>query len=170
MKSKGYLAAGCSVALLGSLLAGCTGGTPTKNEGVGSKVVDTGTKAADDTKKANPLNVTWMRYEHPSQPLVANSVVVQEILKRKNIKLEIQSTPQSNYDDKKKTLIATNTLPDVLLVKQDDISNFADTGVFLDLTKYMDKMPNFKKIIADNPEINKNKIDGKLYGFPLTQR
>ncbi|MCU6794369.1 extracellular solute-binding protein [Paenibacillus sp. WQ 127069] len=161
MNKKGYLAAGCSVALLGTIVAGCsTAGTKP----------EAGTKAADDAKNAKPVTVTWMRYEHPSQPLIANSMVVQESLKRKNIKLEIQSTPQSNYDDKKKTLIATNTLPDVLLVKQDDISNFADTGVFLDLTPYLDKMPNFKKVIADNPEINKNKIDGKLYGFPLAQK
>ncbi|NHN34221.1 extracellular solute-binding protein [Paenibacillus agricola] len=159
MNKKGYLAAGCSVAVLGGLLAGCAGET---------KSTGSGTKAAEDSKQ--PVAVTWMRYEHPSQPLVANSNFVKESLKRKNIKLEIQSTPQSNYDDKKKTLIATNTLPDVTLVKQDDISNFADTGVFLDLTPYLDKMPNFKKVMAEYPEINKNKIDGKLYGFPLTQK
>ncbi|TBL80793.1 extracellular solute-binding protein [Paenibacillus thalictri] len=159
----GYISAGCAVMLLGTTLAGCGGGTSSDKPAAGNK-------AAGGAQAEKPLSITWMRFEHPTQALLSDSVVVKEVLKRKNVKLELQSTPQSNYDDKKKTLIATNTLPDVLLVKQDDITNFADTGIFLDLTPYLDKMPNFKKAIADNPEINKTKVEGKLYGFPLAQR
>lgn len=159
-KRMGFVGAGCVVALLGGLLAGC-GGT--------AKPADPA-KAADSDQSANPLVLSWMRYEHPSQALAADSQTVQEILRKKNVKLELQSTPQSNYDDKKKTLIATNSIPDVIMVKQDDLSNFADSGIFLDLTPYLDKMPNFKKIVQEHPEINKNKFDGKLYGFPLVQK
>ncbi len=149
-------------------LTGCTGD---KGKGATEPSASAPSSAsASPIAAPEPVTITWMRYEHPIQVLNPNSVVIQESLKRKNVQLKIQSAPQSNYDDKKKTLIATNTMPDVLLVKQDDISNFADTGIFLDLTNYLDKMPNFKQTIADNPEINKNKIDGKLYGFPLALR
>lgn len=116
------------------------------------------------------LNLTWMRYENPIQPFDPNSLILPEIVKRKHVKLDIQSIPQSNYEDKKKSLIATNNIPDLMLVKQDDISNFSDTGIFLDLTPYLDRMPNFKKILQEYPEIQKNRVDGKLYGFPLTQK
>lgn len=116
---------------------------------------------------ANQRTLTWMRYEHSSQALNPNSVVSQEILKRKNVKLELQSVPQSNYEDKKKTLIATNTLPDVIMVNQNDLWNYADSGIFLDITPYLEKMPNFQKLMKQKPEINKTKVDDKLYGFPL---
>lgn len=162
MKSKkGIMAVTGSLLVLSSVLSGC-GSSSTDNTATPAT-----TAGAASTPAAQPLSLTWMRYEHASQAIVSNSKAVQEIEKRKNVKLNMQSVPQSNYDDKKKTLIATNTLPDVMLVKQDDIQNFADSGAFLDLTPYLDKMPNLKKFISQQPEINKNKIDGKLYGFPL---
>ncbi|WP_409345931.1 extracellular solute-binding protein [Paenibacillus sp. MBLB4367] len=162
-----WLTGGSAFALSAALLAGC-GGTAANGTNQGDAGGQPG--AQQSAKPAKALELTWMRYEHPSQALVADSAVVQEIQKRKQVKLNLQSVPQSNYDDKKKTLISTNTIPDVLLVKQEDIQNFADSGVFLDLTPYLDKMPNFKKIMQEHPEINKNKLDGKLYGFPLVSR
>jgi putative aldouronate transport system substrate-binding protein len=166
MKSKkGIMAVTGSLLVLSSVLSGCGSSSTTSTNNSAAPATTAGT--ASTPVSAEPLSLTWMRYEHASQAIVANSKAVQEIAKRKNVKLNLQSVPQSNYDDKKKTLIATNTLPDVMLVKQDDIQNFADTGAFLDLTPYLDKMPNLKKVISQQPEINKNKIDGKLYGFPL---
>lgn len=166
MKSKkGIMAVTGSLLVLSSVLNGCGSSSTTSTNNSATPASTAG--AASTAVSAQPLSLTWMRYEHASQAIVSNSKAVQEISKRKNVKLNLQSVPQSNYDDKKKTLIATNTLPDVMLVKQDDIQNFADTGAFLDLTPYLDKMPNLKKVISQQPEINKNKIDGKLYGFPL---
>lgn len=166
MKSKkGIMAVTGSLLVLSSVLGGCGSSSTTSTNNSSTPATTAG--SASTPGSAQPLSLTWMRYEHPSQAIVANSKAVQEIAKRKNVKLNLQSVPQSNYDDKKKTLIATNTLPDVMLVKQDDIQNFADSGAFLDLSPYLDKMPNLKKVISQQPEINKNKIDGKLYGFPL---
>jgi putative aldouronate transport system substrate-binding protein len=167
IKKRNLWAAGCSVLLIGSLAAGCTStksSTSTTSPSAAASAAPTSAASAAPPKE---LSLTWMRYEASSQALPADSQAVKEIQKRKNVKLDIQSVPQSNYEDKKKTLIATNTLPDILMVKQDDITNFADSGVFLDLTPYLDKMPNFQKVIQGHPEINKNKLDGKLYGFPL---
>ncbi|MBA2938692.1 extracellular solute-binding protein [Paenibacillus sp. CGMCC 1.16610] len=167
---KGIMTVTGSLLLLSSVLSGCGSSSttsPASTNNASTSAPATTAGAASTPAAAQPLSLTWMRYEHPSQAIVANSKAVQEIAKRKNVKLNLQSVPQSNYDDKKKTLIATNTLPDIMLVKQDDIQNFADSGTFLDLTPYLDKMPNLKKVISQQPEINKNKIDGKLYGFPL---
>lgn len=161
-KKRGFIVASGTVLVLSALLTAC-GGTGNKTDSAAKPSGSAATSAAP----AKALELTWMRYEHPSQAIVADSQVVKEIKSRKNVTLNLQSVPQSNYEDKKKTLIATNTLPDIMLVKQDDIQNYADTGAFLDLTPYLDKMPNFKKVIEQHPDINKNKIDGKLYGFPL---
>jgi putative aldouronate transport system substrate-binding protein len=159
IKQKTILTVCCSLALLGSLLAGCS--SPDKSNVKASKVTSVAAKH---------MTLSWMRYEHSSQALDVNSVVVQEIKKRKNVKLELQSVPQSNYEDKKKTLIATNSIPDVIMVNQNDLSNYADLNIFLDLTPYLDQMPNFRKLIAQKPEINKTKVDGKIYGFPLATK
>ncbi|WJH32697.1 extracellular solute-binding protein [Paenibacillus sp. CC-CFT747] len=67
----------------------------------------------------------------------------------------------------KKILIATNNIPDILSVSSSDLNEYGRTGVFLDITKYLDQMPNFKKVIQDNPEIKRLYVDGKLYGFPV---
>jgi putative aldouronate transport system substrate-binding protein len=161
----------CAVLMLGGLLASCSGNNKEGAEPSTSPAAATATSTSAGTPTSTPgkpLELTVMRFEQPAQAVLNDSVVVKEILKRKNVKLQMQSVPQSNYDDKKKTLIATNTLPDIMLVSQADIQNFADSGAFLDLTPYLPKMPNLAKWIAAGPEINKNKIDGKLYGFPLT--
>lgn len=157
--------AGCAALLPVGLLAACGGGPETPPSSASQPAASGG--GASTPAPAAPLELTWMRYEHPSQAFINDSLAVQEFLKRKNVKLSLQGVPQSNYDDKKKTLIATNTTPDIMLVKQDDIQNYADTGIFLDLTPYLDKMPHLKKVIEAQPDINKNRIDGKLYGFPL---
>jgi putative aldouronate transport system substrate-binding protein len=155
------LTACCLLVVVGSLVAGCD----SSPNGPVKPLVRASFSPSD-----NQMALTWMRYEHPSQALDANSVVVQEIQKRKNVKLDLQSVPQSNYEDKKKTLIATNSIPDIIMVNQNDLSDFADTRIFLDLTPYLDKMPNFHKLIEQKPEINKTKVDGKLYGFPLVTK
>ncbi|TVY11178.1 extracellular solute-binding protein [Paenibacillus cremeus] len=151
ISKKGVLTV-CSVLVLTSVL-GCS--SPSSEGG--------------EAKSDKPLVLTWMRYENPTQPFSASAEIIPEILKRKNVQLQIQAIPQNSYDDKKKTLIATNKIPDVILVKQDDISSFSDSGVFLDLTPYLDQLPNFKQLLQEYPEIGKNQIDGKWYGFPLAQ-
>ncbi|MDR6552247.1 extracellular solute-binding protein [Paenibacillus qinlingensis] len=148
------LSACCSLVVVGSLMAGCNN-------------TDDLSLSKRTTDSANKRTLSWMRYEHSSQALHVNSVILEEIAKRKNVKLDLQSVPQSNYEDKKKTLIATKALPDVIMVNQNDLLNYADSGVFLDLTPYLDRMPNFRKLISQKPEINKTKVDDKLYGFPL---
>jgi putative aldouronate transport system substrate-binding protein len=155
LTKKKIVAVSTALVLLGGLLAGCGKG-------------DSGSKSAAGVDQ--PLELTWMRFEHPSQAILTNSKVVRVIEEKQNIKLKMQSVPQSNYDDKKKTLIATDTIPDILLVKQDDIQNFADSGIFLELTPYLDRMPNFSKVLEEHPDALKNKVDDKLYGFPLLTR
>jgi putative aldouronate transport system substrate-binding protein len=137
---RGMLTASCSMVLAGILVAGCSGGA-----GNAVKPFEAAKSASEPAKL---MTLSWMRYEHPSQALDTNSVAVQEILKRKNVKLELQSVPQSNYEDKKKTLIATNSIPDVLLVNQSDLSSFADSGIFLDLTPYLDALADLCYLIS----------------------
>jgi hypothetical protein len=56
-------------------------------------------------------------------------------------------------------------MPDIMLVSQADLMNYSSTGVFVNLSDYMDQMPNFKKVYDMYPEMQKNQIEGSVYGF-----
>ncbi|WP_274649508.1 extracellular solute-binding protein [Paenibacillus humicola] len=140
-------------------LAGCSGGA-------GKSGDDAGSAGGNASSGRKTVEITVMRGEHPAQPLVQDSPVMKEIEKQTGVKIDLQSVPGSDYDAKKKTLITTNNIPDVLSVSRTDLENFAKTGIFLDVTKYLDQMPNFKKRLEEQPETQKLMMDGKLYGFP----
>jgi putative aldouronate transport system substrate-binding protein len=114
------------------------------------------------------LTLRFISREHPSQPVDPHSPVVREIFRRTGVKLEIETVPQSSYEEKKKMLIATNSIPDVIFVTQTDLNNFASTGIFLPVSDYTNKYaPHFNKVMKANPEIKKFYINGKQYGFPV---
>lgn len=144
------------------VLAGCS---------ASKKVVEE--KVSDHEKEASQkeaITISVLRPEHPSQPLRSNAPSLQQIEKVKGVKIELKSAPLSDYDVKKKTLISTNRLPDVTFLDIKDIQENASSGMFLDLTPYMDRMPNLKKALEKYPEFNKVLVNGKLYGFPNLDR
>ncbi len=165
----------CLIMVLVFLLAACgTSNSSKNNESASSPSKQDGNTSASNpdsnATKEKPLEITWMREERAGREVKPDSVAIQEFLKRQNVKVNVQGIPSSGFNDKKKVLIATDTLPDVLMVAQNDIQEFADTGVFLNLSNYLQLMPNFLKVIEEDPEINKNRINGDLYGFPFAAK
>ncbi len=124
-------------------------------------------EGAASGKAAEPVTLTMMNTEAAAQPLRVDSPVVKEIEKRLNIVLKIEAVPAAGYNEKKNTLIATNQIPDIIRLDGEDIQLYARTGVFLPVSDYAQQLPDFYKLVADRPDINKIKVDGKLYGFPM---
>ncbi|TMV48148.1 extracellular solute-binding protein [Paenibacillus mesophilus] len=123
--------------------------------------------AASD-KGREPRTITVMRSDSSIQPVLKDSPALKQILAKTNFKVNMEGVPSSDYEAKKKTLIATNNIPDVIHVTRTDITTYASTGIFLNLTPYLDKYaPNLKKRLEGDPEANKLKIDGNFYGFPI---
>ncbi|TBL79563.1 extracellular solute-binding protein [Paenibacillus thalictri] len=162
MRKKTIVSASLSVCLTSGMLIGCSAGQDGK-EAMPPEVKKDGTQ---QVKKELTLNI--LRWEHPSQAVKQDTPVIREIFKRTGVKVKVESVPQSGYTDKKRALIATNNIPDVILVNQADLNEFGSTGIFLPISDYLDKMPNFQKAIQENPEIKKLYVNGKLYGFPTT--
>jgi putative aldouronate transport system substrate-binding protein len=136
---------------------------------------ESGQKAPSaDSGKISPVEreVTVAFPEHPNQPVKNMAPIQQEILKKTNIKLKFETVPNSNFAEKKKTLLATNNLPDIIQIDMNDVNNFASVGIFVPLLQYMDKglMPNFKKFWDQYPDLVKLKSNGELYGFPAIGR
>lgn len=116
------------------------------------------------------LTFKLLRPEHGAQALKTDTPVIREIFNKTGVKLEVESIPQNGYYDKKRALIATNNIPDIIQVEMTDLNEFAKSGMFLAISDYLDRMPNLRKVIEDNPEIKRLYIDGKLYGFPIAMQ
>ena len=75
---------------------------------------------------------------------------------------------QDDYKEKLPVIIASGDLPDLISLEnlsQADILKDGDSGLFLDLNQYIDKMPNFKKLLDLAPHSAPNLLskEGKLY-------
>ncbi|WP_165971895.1 extracellular solute-binding protein [Paenibacillus piri] len=168
---KGLSVSLCAV-MTATSLAACSGGkeaASSENSGSGNAPANAA-GSGKLSEKEREVKVTFP--EHPNQPVKNFALVQQEIFKQTNIKLKFETVPNSNYNDKKKTLLATNNLPDIIQIDMSDVNNFGSTGVFLPLLQYMNKgmMPNFKKFWDQYPDIMKLTADGELYGFPAIGR
>lgn len=157
-------------ALLLTLSLAACGGAGTSGTGATEKPQPGAEKPPESNNPSFIANLTLktVRSENSTTPLKPNTPVLREIEQKTGIKLAVEAVPSSNYSEKKKVLIGTNNMPDLMMVKQADINDFARTGVFLDLTPYIDQhAPNLKKALQELPEYSRLLVDGKLYGFPL---
>ncbi|NMO96425.1 extracellular solute-binding protein [Paenibacillus lemnae] len=116
------------------------------------------------------VTVRWMRGENAAQAIKQDTPVLKEIQKQTGVKINLEPVPGSNYGDKKRALLATNNIPDIIGIEAGDAAEFADTGMFVTISDYLDQMPNFQKVMETNPEIKKLFIDGKLYSLPVAEK
>jgi putative aldouronate transport system substrate-binding protein len=98
--------------------------------------------------------------------------ISEEIRKRTHIRLLYEAVPASNYNEKKKTLLATRNMPDIIQIDKQDINDFASTGVLLPLSSYMSRglTPNLSALWKQYPELKSLTVDDELYGFPALAR
>ncbi|WP_135552981.1 extracellular solute-binding protein [Paenibacillus cymbidii] len=145
--------------LAATLVSGCT----KKEEGRS----DQATPVASQPTAKKEMTLKLLRPEHQAQALKTDTPVLREIANKTGVKLQVESIPSTGYNDKKRALIATNNIPDIIQVEKVDLDEFSKSGIFLAVSDYLDQMPNLQKVITDNPEIKRLYIDGKLYGFPI---
>ncbi len=73
-----------------------------------------------------------------------------------NIKVEYDFIAYSDYQEKAKIMLATGDIPDILPIWDimNQISQYGDTGIFLDFNEYLDYMPNLKAYLETYPNLN----------------
>lgn len=92
----------------------------------------------------------------------------------RELDIQIQYINVSDYAEKFKIMLAGNTLPDIITnwgLQQNELVAYGENGVFVDLSAYLDKMPNYKKLLDESPSSLSNiySNDGKLFGvYPVT--
>ncbi|WP_168120775.1 extracellular solute-binding protein [Paenibacillus sp. HB172176] len=174
--------AAMAILLIATMAAACSGngnqnesgGDGASNAPATANTGNGGTAAPEENAKISDKKrtVKVLIKDSPNQPLKNGTVVQKEILNRTNIDVQLEAVPNSNYDDKKKTLLATNNLPDITIINQQDVTDYSSTGIFLPLMDYMKEgmLPNFKKHWDALPELKKLTVDGELYAFPAIAR
>ncbi|MFB9275667.1 extracellular solute-binding protein [Cohnella cellulosilytica] len=168
-----------ALALLTALLAACSGGNNAKsgNEGGGS-ASSPAASASEEWQKTAPgsggqalpvtqqlKEYTFMARELGGVPFKDSFVVLPELERRTNVKLNLIKVPESNYGDKLNVVMASGELPDLIAGVNINVANeFGPKGLFLNLWDYIDIMPNMKKAFETYPEFNDYKYsDTELY-------
>lgn len=163
-------------ALLATLVSACSGGGSNgaagESAGAASGAGNASAKPAASGTAAvqEKVTVRWMRGENPSQAIKTDTPVLREIAKQTGVTINLEPVPGSNYVDKKRALLATNNIPDIIGLESKEVAEFAGTGMFVPISDYLDRMPNLTKAIEENPEIKKLYVDGKLYSLPITEQ
>ncbi|MGF7400582.1 extracellular solute-binding protein [Thermoanaerobacterium thermosaccharolyticum] len=144
--------------LILSVTAGC--GTSKTN----SSTANT-SKTNNSTNSQKPFTITMMVSSYFPDPAPSDSPVLKEMEKYTNTNVEINFVPNSSYNDKVNTILASGDLPMALLVYQitPSIVNAAKAGAFWEIGPYLKDYPNLSKA---NPTVLWNtSIDGKIFSI-----
>lgn len=116
-----------------------------------------------------PVTITWMLSGETQN--ANDKPVIKEIENRTGVKIEVQMISAANYADKSKITLASGKLPDVMEgVPSSEINALGTQGAFAAINKYLDQLPNFKKLYVDeNPWVMKSFADdsGNIYTWPV---
>jgi len=167
--------------LIVSLFTGCAGSSKqsasdqTPSEQTSGKTSEqTSTKSTEPaTTSDEPLVISWLCTN--GSTLVydfENMAWCQEILRRANVKLEMELIDSSVYRDTVMPRLAAGVdLPDVIqLPSLDSDMAYINSGVFIDLTDLYDKYGvNLNKRFEDNPTVRGqiSTPDGRIYYVPV---
>ncbi len=126
---------------------------------------------AEQAAAMEPATLTVVLSDRGTAPINVDSDVIDAIEERLNIRFDLTAIAGGDYEAKKRTLIATDDVPDILRVHRNDLLEFGDTGVFLPLNDMIDNdVPNYKRILDGNERVQKTAIDGVYYAFATTKR
>lgn len=116
---------------------------------------------------------TWMRPETSQQTMAVDAPVVQYMKEMLNVTIHLQPIPEADYDTKRATVLASNSMPDVLdRVTNDEVAKYGSIGMFYCLDDHPDMIPNYLSLVTApdrNIENNKFRIDGKMYAFRILE-
>ncbi|MBN1777062.1 MAG: extracellular solute-binding protein [Clostridiales bacterium] len=116
------------------------------------------------------VEIHIMRDENPSQLIQLDNVKLQTIEELLNVRLVVEAPPKASYDDKKQILIATDDMPDIMLVSLDDVKRYARDDMFVNLSEHKDEMPNLFAHLESDPSFAMLTVDGSYYHAPTIQR
>ncbi|NHN34209.1 extracellular solute-binding protein [Paenibacillus sp. S3N08] len=167
--------------MLGGLIAGCSGGgqvaapsAPAKDAGGTTGTTGTTAPATTPATSSQPpkaVTFTWLAANRVEGPVKQDWETFKEIEKKTGVKIDFQVISEEALLEKRKIMIATNTVTDFILIPTQDGRDFGPEKVFLNLKNYLDKAPNIKKFFDANPEAKAQATaaDGGYYTMPVLE-
>lgn len=156
-----------ALTVVGLTAAGCSNSDSSSSSSStesGSSESNSSGKLFDET-----LTVSYMVSESPTQQINEDSTIVNYIKENLNVDLQLQVIPSSDYATRVSTALASNSMPDMIRTASvSQITQYAPTGMLLNLDEYKDYAPDYFGIVdADDRigETNKYRVNGGLYGF-----
>ncbi|AJY77476.1 ABC transporter substrate-binding protein [Paenibacillus beijingensis] len=150
-----------SLALVGGLLAGCSGNG--NNSGASG-----GTEGASGEKAEKKVTLTfWRNSGNDAENSAYDKLVASFMEKYPNIKVEMSPIPYSDYDTKLRTSIASGNPPDIMAIDAPNMASYAHAGALKPLTSYFQADGD----LQDIPEstINTYTYNKEIYMSPLTE-
>ncbi|WP_223069783.1 extracellular solute-binding protein [Paenibacillus caui] len=143
------------VTLLVSLLGGCGGGGKS-TEGNGQEA-----SASAGPIKLEVSQISW------GTNLPADDFIKQKLDSELGISLtQTLVGDQADYENKINVRAASNNLPDLFMVTgKPHLQKLAESGSLLDLTSYLNKMPDYTKYAGDDV-LKKGIVSDKQYALP----
>ncbi|UKS28541.1 extracellular solute-binding protein [Paenibacillus sp. HWE-109] len=134
--------------LITALIAGCSG--TGSNVQTDSPKPSATTSASGTVKLPEPASLRILTENSTAWPVKKDWPVWKWVKEKTNITMvqETQTGPESMA-----LAIASGDMPDLFSVFPEDAQKYGPQGAFLDLSKYMDKMPNVKAFLASRPDV-----------------
>ncbi|WP_245855760.1 extracellular solute-binding protein [Paenibacillus rigui] len=143
------------------VLAGCT----PSDKGASDK-----TNAGKSPASDKPITVRFLVQNDPGAPMKNDMPWVKEFTKHTGVQFDWIAGPENadQYKEKFNLTIASGDIPDLMEGPGDMLIKGGDAGTFLAIDKYLDKMPNLKKLLDENPAYARAlKTDnGRIYFLP----
>ncbi len=159
-----------------SMFAGCkknTDGDSASTTGESAEASSESEEAPTDSGMVSDVPVTFTMFyqENSTYPYLEDWMIMEEIKKRTNVTLDLQLVPSSDFRDSRTIAIGAGEIPDIVAQTFDDeISTYLNTGLFLPISDYFDKLPVFTNLadrLGYNADLeNLKDADGKLYVLP----
>ena len=149
------------VMVMGSLMAGCATQTPAASATAASSAEASAPAASADNSNGagTTLSIMWWG---PDERHTATLATLDAYSKKTGIQFKAEYTAWDGYWTKLPTLVASNSLPDVLQMDGAYIADYVSKGVLADLSGV-----DLLGIVPDKV-LENIKIDSKLYGIPLS--
>ncbi|THF82128.1 extracellular solute-binding protein [Cohnella fermenti] len=172
MKSKlPYSAGKLSLILLsfalagGALLSACSQNSD-GSDASGSPSAGASASASASSEPPTPISImTTFFGDEPPGP---DNVVIKEIEKRTNTKLNITWVSSNSYNEKVNVTLASGDFPDLTLILDNfaqNVRTMAAQGAFWDLEPYIKDYPNLMEYPQEAWD-NSRYQDGKIYSIP----
>ncbi|MFC4776119.1 hypothetical protein ACFO9Q_04980 [Paenibacillus sp. GCM10023252] len=164
MPFKKWVSMGLVLSVAAAALAACSdGGSSKENVSPGASISPSAT--------AEPLmELSVYNSEFRDDKVINNpkDVVTPFVEQKLNIKITnfLINNNDQPFDTRLNQYIATNQVPDIVIAAGKNVDYAIDTGMFADLSSYLDKMPNHKKYFDAKfwPRFIR---DGKKYTIPV---